>query len=119
MHLEYRVRLPDHDWVVAERHKLIPSVYAVISIQPNCIGDPKAVGYSGPTFITIRSGKHSGSTAFTHARDLEQLVDHEEFVEFTKTDDGQCKPVIMLVVDGGPDENPRLFVHLISNDVVC
>lgn len=28
MHMEYRVRLPDHDWVVAEKHKLIPSVYA-------------------------------------------------------------------------------------------
>lgn len=23
MHLEYRVTLPDHDWVVAERHKLM------------------------------------------------------------------------------------------------
>ncbi len=30
MHLEYRVKLPDHDWVVAAGHKLIPSVYAGI-----------------------------------------------------------------------------------------
>lgn len=28
MHLEYRIQLPDHDWVVAAGHKLIPSVYA-------------------------------------------------------------------------------------------
>lgn len=28
MHLDYRVVLPDHDWVKAEKHKLIPSVYA-------------------------------------------------------------------------------------------
>lgn len=28
MHVEYRVVLPDHDWVVAPKHKLIPSVYA-------------------------------------------------------------------------------------------
>ena len=28
MHLEYRISLPDHDWVVAAGHKLIPSVYA-------------------------------------------------------------------------------------------
>ena len=28
MNTEYRVKLPDHDWVVAEKHKLIPSVYA-------------------------------------------------------------------------------------------
>lgn len=26
MHLDYRVRLPHHDWVVADKHKLIPSV---------------------------------------------------------------------------------------------
>ena len=35
MHVESRVSLPDHDWVVAERHKLIPSVYAGINIQSN------------------------------------------------------------------------------------
>lgn len=33
MHLEYRIQLPDHDWVVAERHKLIPSVYACCVID--------------------------------------------------------------------------------------
>lgn len=33
MHVEYRVSLPDHDWVVAERNKLIPSVYAGIEIK--------------------------------------------------------------------------------------
>jgi len=34
MHLEYQVLLPDHDWVIAERHKLIPSVYAAIKFRP-------------------------------------------------------------------------------------
>ena len=32
MHLEYRIKLPDHDWMVAEKHKLVPSVYAGIYI---------------------------------------------------------------------------------------
>lgn len=32
MHVEYRVSLPYHDWVVAAKHKLIPSVYAGIKI---------------------------------------------------------------------------------------
>ena len=32
MHVEYRVSLPDHDWVVAAQHKLIPSVYAGIVV---------------------------------------------------------------------------------------
>lgn len=54
MHVEYRVKLADHDWVKASRHKLIPSVYAGIIIKENGLGNKTAVGYSGPTFITIR-----------------------------------------------------------------
>jgi hypothetical protein len=33
MHVEYSVSLSDHDWVVAEKHKLILLVYAGIQIQ--------------------------------------------------------------------------------------
>ena len=29
MHLEYRVKILDHDFPIGEKHKLIPSVYAV------------------------------------------------------------------------------------------
>ena len=46
MHMEYQVTLPDHDWVVSERHKLIPSVYAACEVRENAIGDPTAVTYS-------------------------------------------------------------------------
>lgn len=35
MHMEYRVSLPDHDWVKAQKHKLIPSVYAGMIIDKN------------------------------------------------------------------------------------
>lgn len=48
MHVDYRVQLPDHDFIVGERHKLILSVYAGICIKPNGKGDPKDVSYSGP-----------------------------------------------------------------------
>ena len=71
MHLDYQVRLPDHDWVVAERHKLIPSVYAAVEIESQQFGNRTAVGYSGPTYIAIRSGKHDSSTAASHALDFE------------------------------------------------
>ena len=27
MHLDYRIRLPDHDWTVAPRHQLTPSSF--------------------------------------------------------------------------------------------
>lgn len=54
MHVEYRIKLPDHDWVKANKHKLIPSVYAGLVIKKNGLGNKTAVGYSGPTFISIR-----------------------------------------------------------------
>lgn len=111
MHVEYRIRLPDHDWVVAENHKLIPSVYAFIEIEPEKHGDAKAVTYSGPTYITIRSGKHCSSTAYGHARDFDRLMQCDEFEKFCKDDDGQYKSVVITISDGGPDKNPRLVLH--------
>lgn len=107
MHMEYRVKLPDHDWVIAERHKLIPSVYAGIKIQKVAAGNQQAIGYSGPTFIAIRSGKHCMSTANSHAQDFETLINLEEFHTLARTEHGNVKPVVVLTVDGGPDENPR------------
>ena len=29
MHLDYHVRLPDHDFVIRKKHKLTPTVYGV------------------------------------------------------------------------------------------
>ncbi|KAJ8687960.1 hypothetical protein QAD02_024398 [Eretmocerus hayati] len=113
MHLEYKVSLPDHDFVVAAKHKLIPSVYAPIVIEPNNKGRADAVSYSGPTYIAIRSGKHSSSTADTHAIDLERMFELEYFTEILKTGDGSSKPVMIISIDGGPDENPR-YAKVIS-----
>lgn len=81
MHLEYRVTLPDHDWVVAAGHKLIPSVYAGLVMKDEKIGDIKSITYSGPTYVAIRSAKHSSSTAASHAFDLERLSRLESFKE--------------------------------------
>ena len=78
MHLEYRVRLPDHDWVVADRHKFIPSVYGAITIPDGGLGDPEVIGYSGPTYVAIRSGKHASSTAYSHALDIDRLMSLKE-----------------------------------------
>ena len=69
---------------------------------------PEAVSYSGPTYIAIRSGKHSSSSAFAHALDFERLLELEEFDDITKDDrDKVIKPIVVFTVDGGPDENPR------------
>ena len=106
MCLEYEVRLPDHDFVIAGRHKLTPSVYAACIIKaPNEYASLE-ISISGPLYIAIRSAKHDGSTSFTHGRDVEYLLELESFQEVAKNN-GVVKPIFMTFVDGGPDENPR------------
>lgn len=34
------------------------------------MGEPEAASYSGPTYVTNRSGKHSSATAISHAENL-------------------------------------------------
>jgi len=66
--------------------------------------------------VAIRSGKHSSSTAATHAKDFERLLDLEDFSSLLKTPTGELKPVQIFTVDGGPDENPRY--HKVINYAV-
>ncbi|KAL0879428.1 hypothetical protein ABMA27_003179 [Loxostege sticticalis] len=100
MHLDYRVKLPDHDFVVAEKHKLIPSVYAGIVVKKDGEGKPEAVTHSGPTY--------------THATDIHKLTGISAFENLMKTREGFVKPVFIFTCDGGPDENPRYERVIIS-----
>lgn len=84
MHVEYKVSLPDHDFVIATQHKLISSVYAICHMKPNEMGRPEAVMCSGPTYIAIHSAKHSSSTATSHADDVKRLLSYETFRESVK-----------------------------------
>lgn len=102
-----RVRFADHDFPVGPKHKLIPSVYAALTIEPGTSGDPKLVTNSGPTYVAIRSAVHSSSTAYSHSLDFSRLYSLKEFEKTMLTKDLQAKPVAMIFTDGGPDENPR------------
>lgn len=104
MHLSYKVKLPDHDWVVASKHKLIPSVFAALSIDDKL----KTITYSGPTYVAIRSGKHDKSTAESHGKDFRRLMELENYANFVKSPGANTmKPIVCILSDGGPDENPR------------
>lgn len=106
MNMEYQIRLPDHDFVIAAGHKLTPSVIAGLVISEGKLDN--AVGYSGPTYIGIRSGKHDSSIAATHAADLYHLYQNvESFHDLLFQANGLVKPILVIFVDGGPDENPR------------
>jgi hypothetical protein len=43
----------------------------------------------------------------SHAADFDRLLQRPEFEELMKDKAGHVKPVMMVTVDGGPDENPR------------
>ena len=55
MVMHMKVRLPDHDFVKAPKHKLIPSVYAACEVKAVSAKKDLEISYSGPTYIAIRS----------------------------------------------------------------
>lgn len=58
--------------------------------------------------VFVKSLKFQRSTAFQHGRDLLQLV--EEYRSwFVIPGTERIKPVMVLMVDGGQDENPRFY----------
>jgi hypothetical protein len=101
LHLEYVIKLPDHDFTPAPKHKLCPSVYGA------CVIDDSKITYSGPTYVAIRSAKHCKSNAQTHAIDFEKLITLEPFKELLLDENGLLKAIGAFSVDGGPDQNPR------------
>lgn len=90
MRLEYRATLPDHDWVLAEPHKLMPSIYAAMVIEPGGFAhdDPDSITHVGPTYVAIRSGKHCLTSADTHSTDLCRVLELPEFDSLAKTPEG-------------------------------
>ena len=105
MYMEYKVSLPDHDYVVVSQHKLIPSVIVDMQITENGFsGD--AVTNSGPTYCSIRSGNHSGSSAYHHLQNMRHIWLLDIFDGSFKNND-EAKPFMIVTVDVDPDENPR------------
>ena len=101
MHMEYKVILPDHDFGVVSQHKLIPSVIGDMQVrEKDFSGD--AVTYSGPTYCAIRSSKHC---VYHHLQDMRRIRSLDIFDGSFKKN-GEAKPVMIVTVDGGPDENP-------------
>ena len=78
MHVEYKVTLPDHDFVIVPQHKLVPSVIGDMQVSPKTFS-PEAVTYSGATYIAVRSAKHLGSSAYNHLADMKRIRELPEF----------------------------------------
>lgn len=61
MHMEYKVKLLIHVFVIGPQQKLFPSVFGVGDFT-----NTDDVPYSGYTFIRIRSRRHDTSNAYTY-----------------------------------------------------
>lgn len=58
--------------------------------------------------VFVKSLKFQRSTAYQHGRDLLQLLEeHRAWFVMPGTD--RTKPILVLMVDGGQDENPRFY----------
>ena len=104
MHMEYQVTLPDHDFVVAPKLKLISSVIGDMKLVKSKDLTNDAVTYSGATYVGIRGAKHSASSAFADFQDMMRVRSLPEFATSFQTDRHEEKKVMIVTVDGGPDE---------------
>ena len=113
MHMEYQVTLPDHDFVVASKHKLMPSDIGDMKLVKSKDLTNNAVNYSGATYIGIRSAKHSAS--FAYFQDMMRVYSLPEFSTGFQTDRYEEKKEMIVIVDRGPDENPRYLKAIICS----
>ncbi|KAJ1529737.1 hypothetical protein ONE63_006490 [Megalurothrips usitatus] len=105
MRMEYNTCFPDTQSILADQQKCVPYVYGAVVINSQGMGDLKAVEYSGPTYVAIRSGSSISSPADAQAADFDRLSNLENFHTMAKNEHGAMKPVVIMAVNGGPDEN--------------
>ena len=72
MHVEYKVKLPDYDFVIANQHKLVPPLIGDMQVKAITFSSD-AVTYSGLTYVGIRSAKHLGLSAYSHLADMKRI----------------------------------------------
>ncbi|CAG8833248.1 15225_t:CDS:1, partial [Cetraspora pellucida] len=85
--------LPDYDFSVGSKQKLIPFVYLLI--DPNDTNDTLR---SSQLSIYIRSQYEIGTSAMMHMSDLQSLVNNSHFDNRLKFDD-KIRPIWVLTVD--------------------
>ena len=102
MSVKHRVQLPDHDFVIATKHKLTPTVIGLCEIKDTPLADRKAVKYASPTLIKVKSVKHKPSNAAVQIEALDEMLKTEKL---SKLEDGSKTPILILTRDG--NDRPR------------
>ena len=78
MSLKYKVQLPDHDFTIASKHKLIPMVIGPHEIQDTPVPDRTALKYSERTVIQVKSLKHTPSDASIQIKAHDSILRSEK-----------------------------------------
>ncbi|CAG8821292.1 46399_t:CDS:2, partial [Gigaspora margarita] len=102
------VTVSDYDFPHRAKQKLIPSVYLIINPE-----DTNESLCQGQLSIYIRPEYFVGTSLMSHMRDLLDISKHDEYAEVLKHDE-HIKSVWILLVDGGPDENPKHLKNIIE-----
>ena len=132
-----------HDHVTATGYRLIATSNAYMSLgsaaaaaaatgdpQPPLRWDPaQQTARDAKLFVTVRNLKLQPSTPFQHARDL--LWHVENYREWHTSPPpnmvpfgtgtaaaAHLKPMKIIIVDGGGDENPRFFNQIMCNTII-
>ena len=108
MYLECRVKLPDHDFWIGEKHKLISSLRAACEKKREGLLTTRAD-------IAIWSGKHEKSSAASHIVDFWAILSVDEF-KVACLKDGVLKPMLFISIDGGPEEAPKSTMTLVGHE---
>ncbi|CAF0847934.1 unnamed protein product [Adineta steineri] len=111
MHLDYQISTANSTVMPPPvTHQLKPTVYASCNID-----DAGLVGYSGPTYISIRSSKHDQFTCESEDMDFDCIVKLKEFDRTARNHLGVIKPIIIMNVDSlEPNDYTRFPRTLVS-----
>ncbi|CAG8845534.1 755_t:CDS:2, partial [Gigaspora margarita] len=98
----------DHDFSIGSSQKLVLSVYLLINSKET---DESLL--VGQLSIFIRAQWHLGSLSATHITDILSLVSNRRFNRVFRYNN-KIKPLWVLLVDGGLDENLWYFKNIVQ-----
>ena len=109
MQCERTVKLPDHSYSIAPKHKLIQSVKLICNIDDKFgFGNYRAVRSHGKCYVAVRSNYHTTTSAKTHHVDSLRMLEMNEFSTDLLERNGKMKPVFLTHNDGGSDLQIRI-----------
>lgn len=102
------VTVSNHDFPHGAKQKLVPSVYLIINPE-----DTNESLRQGQLSIYVRPEYFVRTSSMSHMRDLIDITKNDNYTQIFKCE-GFLKSIWVLLVDGGPDENPRHLKNIIE-----